>query len=358
MTDANATEPEVLIEVDGAVATIILNRPKALNALTLGMIEIIAPWLDRWAADDAIRVVVIKGAGDRAFCAGGDVRAVWEGVRSGSDLPKRFFREEYRLNRKIHAYPKPFVALIDGITMGGGVGLSVHGSHRVATERTLFAMPETAIGLFPDVGGTWFLPRCPGEQGMYLALTGARLKAADVLGVGIASHYVPSDKVETLEALLAAADWSSAAPRAVIDDILDGIASDPGPASLPAHARVIDRCFGKPSVEAILAALDADGSDFATETAAILRTRSPTSMKIAFQQLRRGVSLPFDEAMRMEYRIAQACMAGHDFVEGIRAVLVDKDHKPAWNPARLEDVTAEIVERHFAPLGPDELTFG
>lgn len=347
----------VHIDVEGAIARIRLDRQKALNALNLAMIEKILPWLDRWAKDPSIQAVVIAGAGEKSFCAGGDVRAVWEAGKRGDDLTDRFFRQEYRLNRAIHIFPKPFIALIDGITMGGGLGLSVHGSHRVVTERSVVAMPETAIGLFPDVGATWFLPRCPGELGMYLALTGARMKAADVLGAGIATHYVPSDKLASLEALLASADWSEGPAHAVVDHLLDGIAQDPGPAVLSRHSRVIDRCFGQPSVEAILAALEADGSDFAAETAAILRSRSPTSMKIAFAQLRRGASLNFDEVMKMEFRMSQACMAGHDFYEGIRAVLIDKDHKPAWNPARLEDVGPDLVERHFAPLGPRELSF-
>lgn len=348
-------QDEILIDVQGAVARIELNRPRALNALNLAMIEAIDPWLDRWAADPSIKAVVIAGAGEKAFCAGGDVRAVWEAGKRGDNMTERFFRAEYRLNRKIHVFPKPFIALIDGVTMGGGAGLSVHGSHRVATERTLFAMPETAIGLFPDVGATWFLNRCPGELGLYLALTGARLKAADVLGTGLATHYVPSSKLDTVEALLASADWSAGTAHAVVDHILDGIAQDPGPAELALHARVIDRCFGQPSVEAVLQALDADGSDFARETAAVLRKRSPTSMKVAFAQLRRGVSLNFDDVMKMEFRISQACMAGHDFYEGVRAVLVDKDHAPIWAPARLEEVTPDLVERHFAPLGPREL---
>jgi len=348
-------EDEVLIDVQGSVARIELNRPRALNALNFAMIETIDPWLDRWAADPSIKAVVIAGAGEKAFCAGGDVRAVWEAGKRGDSMTDRFFRAEYRLNRKIHVFPKPFIALIDGITMGGGAGLSVHGSHRVATERTLFAMPETAIGLFPDVGATWFLNRCPGELGMYLALTGARLKAADVLGAGLATHYVPSAKLEILEALLASADWSEGPAQAVVDHLLDGIAQDPGSSEQARHARVIDRCFGQPSVEAVLEALDADGSDFARETASVLRKRSPTSMKVAFAQLRRGVSLNFDDVMKMEFRTSQACMAGHDFYEGVRAVLVDKDHAPIWAPARLEDVTPELVERHFASLGSREL---
>jgi enoyl-CoA hydratase/carnithine racemase len=260
MNDAD----EVLFARSGALATITLNRPKALNALNLSMIEKIDPELAAWESDDAVAAVLIKGTGEKAFCAGGDVRAVWEAGRSGGDLTKRFFWEEYSLNRRIHMFPKPYVALLDGVTMGGGVGLSIHGSHRVATERLMFAMPETGIGLFPDVGGT---------------------------------------------------------------------------------------CFAYDRLEDIFAALESDGSDFAADTLATLKKKSPMSMKVTLAQLRRGKGMDFDASMTMEYRLSQGCMRpGSDFYEGIRAVLVDKDHSPNWRHATPEEVSDEEVEGFFAPV--------
>ncbi|MFQ5773899.1 MAG: enoyl-CoA hydratase/isomerase family protein [Kiloniellaceae bacterium] len=348
---------DILFEVRGGVALVTLNRPKALNALTLAMCQEFDRQLASWAGDPAVHAVVVAGAGERAFCAGGDVRAIWEAGKRGERLTADFFRAEYTLNRRIKTFPKPYIAIIDGITMGGGVGISVHGSHRVATERTVFAMPETGIGFFPDVGGSYFLPRLPGALGMYLALTGARVKAADAVYAGVATHFVQSARLRELEAALAAADWAAAESPAVVDEAIGRFADDPGSPSLAAHRAAIDRCFSAESVEAILAALEAEGGDWADKTLATLRTRSPTSLKITFEQVRRGAKLGFDEAMIMEYRLSQACMAGHDFYEGIRAVVVDKDNAPAWNPATLGAVAPGLVEAHFRPLGARDLTF-
>lgn len=350
-------EAEILFEEKGGVGIVTLNRPKALNALTLGMIRAMDPKLQQWAQDDTIKAVVIKGAGEKAFCAGGDVRAVWEAGKAGGDLTKEFFYEEYVLNRRIHAFPKPYIALLDGITMGGGVGLSVHGSHRIVSERLLFAMPETAIGLFPDVGGSWFLNKCPGETGMYLALTGARLNAADAVAVGIGTEFVPSDQIPELERALVSADWSKGDAQQIIDGIVEDFAQDAGDASLPDQFSTIDQCFAKDSVEDIYLALEADGGDFAKETLKFLSKKSPTSMKLSFRQLREGRALSFDDCMTMEYRLSQACMAGQDFYEGIRAVLVDKDHDPKWNPASLKDVTDESIDAAFQALGDRDLRF-
>lgn len=350
-------EAEILFEEKGGIGLITLNRPMALNALTLGMIREMDPKLQAWEQDDSIKAVVIKGAGEKAFCAGGDVRAVWEAGREGGNLTKEFFYEEYVLNRRIHTFPKPYVALLDGITMGGGVGLSVHGSHRIVSERLMFAMPETAIGLFPDVGGSWFLNKCPGESGMYLALTGARLKAADAMAVGIATEYVPSEQIEELELTLSSADWSAGDAQTIIDDIVASFAQDAGEAAIAENFGVIDRCFGRDSVEEIVAALEDDGGDFAAETLKFLSKKSPTSMKLSFKQLREGRKLSFDDCMTMEYRLSQACMAGNDFYEGIRAVLVDKDHAPKWKPERLEDVSDASIDAAFEALGDRDLTF-
>lgn len=345
---------DIRIETADGVGTVILDRSKALNALTLPMIRAMDPALAAWEADPAIRAVVIKGAGDRAFCAGGDVRAIWEAGRNGrdgsTDHPTRaFFREEYRLNRRIHRFAKPYVALLDGITMGGGVGLSVHGSHRIVTEKTMFAMPETAIGLFPDVGATWFLTRCPDGIGTWLALTGARLKGADVLAADTAAHFVPSAAIPALEAAIRAGtpvDAAVAAHRA-----------DPGPGTLAPHLDTIRRCFGHGTVEDILDALSRDGGDFARETRDGLLHRSPTSLRVVLEQMKRGRGLSIEDALVLEYRLVQGCMDGHDFFEGIRAVLVDKDHAPKWRPARLDEVGPDLVERHFAAPPEGDLTF-
>lgn len=354
---------EITFERRGAIAVVTLDRPKALNALTLGMIREFDPRLAGWAGDPAVKAIVVQGAGDRAFCAGGDVRAVADAGRAlkegraGGDLASDFFREEYVLNRRIHALSKPYVALLDGITMGGGVGISVPGSHRVVTERTLFAMPETGIGLFPDVGGSWYLPRCPGEIGTYLALTGARLHAADTLYAGLATHYLPSAAVGGLIDALAGADWSGDG-RAVVDEALASVAAgSAGEPPLAAHREAIDRCFRFDSVEEICAALEKDGTDWAVSTLKNLSQMSPTSLKVTLRQVRLGKNLSFDDAMIMEYRMSQAFIRGDDFYEGIRALLVDKDRSPRWRPATLAEVGAADVERHFAPLGDRDLGF-
>ena len=348
---------DVLFEAKHGVGIITLNRPKALNALTLDMIREIAPQLAAWQEDARIKAVLIRGAGDRAFCAGGDVRAVWQAGRAGDRLTEDFFRDEYRLNRLIHFFAKPYVALIDGITMGGGVGLSVHGSHRVAGDRTLVAMPEVGIGLFPDVGGSYFLPRLPGRLGLFLALTGWRLHAADAIHCGVATDYVPSERMAALADALTAIDWSKDGAEALVDRVIDGFKADPGPAELAQHQALIDHCFSARSVESILHALDESGDEWAAKVARIMRKQSPTSLKVTFAQLEKGATLDFDSAMIQEYRMSQAFMAGGDFYEGIRAVLVDKDNQPKWSPGDLAAVSAEAVEGYFRPLGERDLTF-
>jgi len=349
-------EREILFDVAGGTDFITLNRPKALNALTLPMIRELIPQLAAWQEDSSVKAVVIRGAGDRAFCAGGDVRAVWEAGRSGETLTEEFFREEYRLNRMIHVFAKPYVALIDGITMGGGVGLSVHGSHRVATERTMIAMPEVGIGLFPDVGGTYFLPRLPGRTGLFLALTGWRLNGADAVYCGLATDYVPGERIEELAAAFTQIDWRSA-PEAEVDKLIDRFKVTPPGSEIEPHQETIDHCFSHGSVEAILQALDESGDDWAAKMAAVMRKQSPTSLKVTFAQLEKGAHLDFDQAMIQEYRMSQAFMAGKDFYEGIRALLVDKDRQPNWAPGSLAEVTPQVVESYFAPLGEKDLVF-
>lgn len=351
---------DIRFTVEGGLATIELTRPNALNALTLGMIREMHPRLEAWEDDESVKAVLIKGEGERAFCAGGDVRAVYRSIvedlggRGPSELSQCFFLEEYRLNHAIHAFSKPYVALLDGVTMGGGVGLSVHGSHRIATERLMFAMPETGIGLFPDVGGGWVLPRLSGEAGMYLALTGARLDAAGAVARGIATHYVPATRIEGLEAALATTIAESDDGRAAINDVLDRFAETPGVDPLAGHRALIDRCFVASSVEGIQEALDreaAEGSAFAREAAATLRRKCPTSLKISFEQLRRGRAMSsLADVLTMEYRMSQHCMAGTEFFEGIRAVLVDKDRAPRWRPDSIEAVTPALVAGYFEPI--------
>ncbi len=351
---------EILFDRRDGVARVTLNRPQALNAVTLEMIHRLAERLGAWSEDETVAAVLVRGEG-RAFAAGGDIRRLYEAGRSGDSYTERFFRDEYTLNRQIFHYPKPYVALIDGVTMGGGVGLSVHGSHRVATENTVFAMPETGIGFFPDVGGTWFLPRLPGRIGLYLALTGARLGGADCLYAGVATHYVPSERLPALEAALLTLSLSGSdveAAHAAVTAEIERLSEDPLPAPIERLRRAIDRCFAADSVEAVIENLRADGSDWARKTAETILARSPTALKVAFEQVRRGASLDFDQALVLEYRISQAFMQGPDFYEGVRAAIIDKDQAPRWQPARLEDVTEAMVARYFAPLPAEkELRF-
>ena len=344
---------DILFGRDGGIATVTLNRPQALNALTLGMYRAFDPKLREWATDPSVQAVLVQGAGDRAFCAGGDVRAVYEagrGLSPDRSLTSVFFHEEYELIQRLHRFPKPYIAVIDGITMGGGAGISVNGAYRVATERTMFAMPETGIGLFPDVGATRFLDRCPGRIGRYLGLTGARLGPADALYCGFATHYVPREQVPVLIQALAAAPTQ-------IEAVLARFHTDPGEAPLAALRPAIDHCFGGDSVEAILDALDAEGSEWAAKTRAGLMTKSPTSLKITLHQLIVGAGFDVEAALKLEYRMTQHSMAAHDFFEGVRALLVDKDQKPQWQPATLAEISDAMVQSFFAPLGDRELRF-
>jgi enoyl-CoA hydratase len=346
------SEPEILFDRRGTAGLVTLNRPKALNAVTLNMVRLMMAQLQDWAADPAVTRVVVSAAGGRAFSAGGDIRALYDlglAGRHADMLP--FWREEYVLNAVIKRYPKPYVSLIDGICMGGGVGLSVHGSHRVAGDRFLFAMPEVGIGFFPDIGATWFLPRMPGEFGAYVALTGERLAAADSVASSIATNRVPSARFPELADALCGATS--------VDALLAAFA-EKTEAPIAAKMPAIDRLFRGDSVEGILAALDAeqgDDADFARATAATIRTKSPTSLKLALAQVRAGRDLSFDACMQTEFRIVSRIIHGRDFYEGVRAVIVDKDNRPRWSPETLATVTPQDVARHFAPLpAADEWT--
>ncbi len=360
------SDGEILLGREGRIATLTINRPQALNALTLANYRRIAPALAAWGLDPSVHAVVVRGAGGRAFCAGGDVRAVYEagrGISGDPDLTAVFFREEYELIRQIHRFPKPYIAIIDGITMGGGAGISVNGAYRVATERTLFAMPETAIGLFPDVGATRFLNRCPGHIGRYLGLTGARLRAADMLYCGLATHVVAQDEVEALVATLGRTAWQAGDERQQADAVLACFATDAEPPPLEALRPAIDRCFAANHVEAILAALAAEAqaggpmAGWAAETRAGLLTGSPTSLKVTLHQLAVGRDYDLDQALILEYRLTQHMMAEHDFYEGVRAALIDKDQKPRWRPATLAEIGGDLLAGYFAPIGARELHF-
>ncbi|MGZ5854516.1 MAG: enoyl-CoA hydratase/isomerase family protein [Xanthobacteraceae bacterium] len=342
-------EPEILHERRGAAGVITLNRPRALNAVTLVMVRELRRLLDQWRDDPAVTRVVVMGAGDRAFSAGGDLRQVYELGQGGrQEEALIYWREEYTLNTIIKQYPKPYVSLLDGIVMGGGVGVSVHGSHRVAGDKFMFAMPEVNIGFFPDVGATWFLPRMPGELGTYCALTGERLRADDAVASGVATHRVASARIaELLEALCG---------NVSVDAILSTFAAPPVRGPVVSLSDVIGKLFSGDTVEGILADLDRAATsgeahaDWAAVTAKTIRSRSPTSMKIALEQVRRGRSMSFEECMRTEFRIVSRIVYDKDFYEGVRAAIIDKDSAPKWRPASLAEVTAADVERHFAPL--------
>ena len=353
---------DILLERRGALGLVTLNRPKALNTLSLAMYRVMDPKLLEWGSDPAVRAIVVRGAGDRAFCAGGDVRAIYDARahpqgRPG-DYKADFFREEYRLIERVHRFPKPYIALMDGIAMGGGMGVSVNGSHRVVTERSLCAMPEVHIGLFPDVGATRYLNLCPGKIGLYLALTGARIKAADMLYCGFATQYVRHERVADLVEALVTIDWRAGEERAQVDAVLERYRESPGAPPLAGLRPEIDRCFAGASIEAILEALARERSDWARETRATIERASPISLKITFHQMKLGeAGMDIEAALALEYRMTQHVMAAHDFYEGIRAVLVDKDQNPRWQPASLADIGEAEVARYFESLGERELVF-
>ncbi|MBS0223808.1 MAG: enoyl-CoA hydratase/isomerase family protein [Proteobacteria bacterium] len=352
------SEAEILFEVKDGLGIITLNRPKALNSLSHGMILEMEKVMPRWEADPAIKAVVLRGAGDRAFCAGGDVAGLYREMRDNPSGTTRrdFFRDEYIVNRRIYRFAKPWISLIDGIDMGGGVGLSAHGSHSVASEKFLFAMPETTIGLFPDVGGGYFLSRLPGALGTFLALTSHRLKAADALWAGIVQAYVPSARLDELQAALGAADLSGPEPNKKVDKVIARFAEDPGAPTLPAMMQDIDHCFSAESLAEIVAKLKRRGGEWADKQLAALLKLSPISMAITLEQLRRCANRSFEDSMTIEYRMSQRCMQkGHDFFEGVRALLIDKDQKPKWNPSTIEGVTRAMVEEHFRPVSNDLL---
>ena len=344
---------------ENGVGRITLSRPEALHALNEAMCQSVLSALQDWQDDDAVKLVMVDHEADtRGFCAGGDIRMLAESGAGDGSKARAFFATEYRMNVAIHNFPKPYLALIDGITMGGGVGLSVHGSHRVATERSTFAMPETGIGLFPDVGGGWFLPRLHGELGTWLALTGARLKGADIAAANVATHFLPSELMTNLKEQILGADFSQGAGE-LLDEILRSLTHAVPAGSFETHMAKINDCFGHARAEDILAALQADGGEWAKKQAETLLTKSPRTVKVALRQLREGASFTrIEDNMQNEYRIGARQVQSSDFLEGVRAVIIDKDHSPKWQPATLEEISDDIIDAVFAPL-PDgeELTF-
>jgi len=343
---------DLLSKVQGGIGWITLNRPKALNALSLDMIRNLTQLLKEWETNSSVNAIVIQGAGDKAFCAGGDVRAVYDAKKSGDlETCDAFFREEYTLNAHIHSYPKPYVALLDGIAMGGGLGVSVNGSHRIVTERALLAMPETGIGFFPDVGATTFLNNVPGAVGLYLGLSGTHLKAEDALWAGLATHFLSSTCLSSFKK-----DLEQGKP---LEDTLTAYCREPQEKGfLEHHSDVIDMHFSKSSLKEIIESLATDPSPFAQNTYNTLTSKSPTSLAVVFRQLKEGKTLSFLARMKLEFRLSQHFVKGHDFMEGIRAVLVDKDRLPRWKPPRLQDLSDRDIDTYFAQLNERELEFG
>lgn len=350
------TNDDILFDQKGHVGLITLNRPKALNALNHGMAVALHKQLDIWAVDDTVHAVVITGAGEKGFCAGGDVVSLYhsglkwkEGGDAASTDWRDFFHDEYLMNSAIHHFPKPYIAIMDGITMGGGVGVSVHGSHRIATERTMMAMPETGLGLIPDVGGGYFLPRLPGETGMFLALKGERVKAADCLYLGICHAFMTSDTIEAFIETLASFETIN---DQVIAEVIATFAGTPEGGRIEAQREDIDRLFAGDSLDQIFTNLENDAKtengEWAMGQLAKLKKMSPTSMKVTFEQLKRGKSLDFNDNLINEFRAVCLIMAENDFYEGVRAILLDKDMAPKWNPTGFDGVTSEIVDAHFA----------
>jgi enoyl-CoA hydratase len=353
MSEKVLHDGEVIVREERALRRITLNRPKVMNALTLEMIVTMAAFLRSWAPDPAVGAVLVDGAGERGLCAGGDIRALYDAAKSGDPLPEQLWSNEYHLNVLIARYPKPVIAVMDGVVMGGGVGLSAHASHRIVTERSLIAMPEVGIGFFPDVGVSFLLARAPGYIGTHLALTGDRMGAADAIYSGLADIHIAAARLAELAAALA--DCRTAHDvRARLDEMF----VSPPPGRLPAARHWIDRCYGASEVEDIVDRLHGCDNDAARVALAVIRKVSPTSLKITLRNIRSAVSFArVEQSFQQDYRIALACIAGHDFIEGIRATIVDKDRNPAWRPDTLAGVTPDIVDRHFRSVGALELSF-
>lgn len=346
---------EIIIQERNNIGILTLNRPKALNAINYAMVKTLTKQLQLWADDNAIKAVLIKGAGDKAFCAGGDVRAMYHAKQQGEhDSLIQFYEDEYNLNYLINTFPKPYLSMLNGITMGGGAGISINGKYRLATEKLIFAMPETTIGFFPDVGGTHFLSRCPDAMGLYLGLTGDKINAKDAYALGLVTHYTSSTTLPAFEETLIETQWHDD-PFQQIDELLQNIHQHPGAYPLKAKEKIIEHCFGQPDVNNIITTLKATNDDWAQHCANQLSQKSPTSLKVTHKQIILGKDLDLKKGLEMEYRLSQSFMNENEFFEGVRALLIDKDQKPKWHPAKLEDISAQKVETYFNPLNAKEL---
>ena len=336
---------DVLVTVVNGMGRLTLNRPKAINSLTHPMVTDIAKTLKTWENDDSIAAVVVSGAGDRGLCAGGDVVAIYHDAKAGGSASRRFWHDEYVLNSYIGRYPKPYVAIMNGITMGGGVGISAHGSVRIVTEITKMAMPEVGIGFIPDVGGTYILARTPGLLGVHAALTGAPFSGADAIVMGFADHFVPHDELEKFNAML---DTEG------VDAAVGALAQEPPPSPLLAQREWIDQCYAGDTVADIVAALRGHQAPQAHDAANLIESRSPIAASVALEAVRRAAKMAtLEDVLRQEFRTSCAALRSHDLVEGIRALLIDKDKSPKWSPASLAAVTATDIEAYFASADPD-----
>ncbi|MBN9084680.1 MAG: 3-hydroxyisobutyryl-CoA hydrolase [Rhizobiales bacterium 62-17] len=344
---------DIVVAQQGHIGRLTLNRPKALNALNRDMVREMSKALDAWRDDPAVVAVLVDGAGERGLCAGGDIRSIYDEAKAGRYVADDFWREEYIVNAAISTYPKPYVAVMDGIVMGGGVGISAHGSHRIVTERTRLAMPEVAIGFSPDVGGSYLLARSPGELGTWAGLTAIPMSGADAIVCGMADYYCLSAAlpglIDALTQTKTATDVEATIRAAVVE---------PPESPLAVHRAAIDACFSKNTVEEILAALDKANDAFLTEAAVRMRRHSPTSLKVTLRALREArAANDLKASLRMEFRVATACIRRHDMIEGIRAVVVDKDQKPQWRPDTLDGVSGADVAAFFAPPAAGDLVF-
>jgi enoyl-CoA hydratase len=358
MSETLLSDDDLIVRSAGALRRITLNRPQALNAITLDMAVAMTALLRQWQSDPKVGAVLLDGAGERGFCAGGDIRALYEAAKSktvnaADALSARFWATEYKLNVLIARYAKPIVVVMDGLVMGGGVGLSAHAAHRVVTERSAVAMPEVGIGFFPDVGASFPLARAPGFIGTYLGLTGQRLGAGDTLFCKLADIHVPVDRLIKLPAVLAGCRNHDEVRAG-----LERMSASPAPARLPKEREWIDGCYGGGALEEMIARLRASRAEGAQAALDVMRKASPTSLKVTLRNIRSAATFDrVEQSFVQDYRIALACIAGHDFIEGIRAAIIDKDRNPRWRPDTIEAVTPEIVDRHFHSLGELELTF-
>jgi enoyl-CoA hydratase len=356
MTDVVADEGDLIVRREGAAGVIRLNRPKAINAMTLEMSIGIDAALDRFEADPDVAVIVLEGAGERGLCAGGDIRGLYESSRAGGDLGARFWRQEYVMNARIGQFPKPYVAFMDGLVMGGGVGLSGHARHRVVTDRTRLAMPEVGLGFFPDVGGTWLLSRSPGEIGTYFGLTGQTMNGPDAIHAKFADAVVPAARLPELREALTKVRLG--VTSAEVEKIINGFATGETAGPVAAIQSKVDALFAFDRMEDIVAALKRDGSEFAQATLTTLGEKSPRGMVVTLKLLRLGrTSSSLEECLVREYRAALEVFRSDDFREGVRAAVIDKDRNPKWSPPRIEDVTPEMLAPYLATIGADELTF-